>query len=148
MSTTEKSRETVLHKFFRKLMEELLNKFSSEAIEMDLSLQEHYIIEILGRNEKMTISNLAEKVSAPLTTISSTLDRLYEQNYVERERSQEDRRVVEVSLSKKGQKCFDVHQEETEELIDQFLSQLSEDDKVEMQRILSSFEWEDHAGEE
>ncbi len=146
MSTRQKERheerEVVLHKFFRKLIEELLNKFTSEAIEMDLSLQEHYIIEVLGRNERMTISNLADRVSAPLTTISSTLDRLYEQNFVRRERSQEDRRVVEVSLSQKGREIFSIHQQETKELVDEILSQLSEEERGDLYRILSKMDLE------
>ncbi len=143
METKHADKERVLHKFFRKLIEELLNKFTSEAIEMDLSLQEHYIIEVLGRNERMTISNLADRVSAPLTTISSTLDRLYEQGFVERERSQEDRRVVEVSLSEKGQEFFEANQEETQELVDKFLSRLSQEDREDLYRILSKMDWED-----
>lgn len=143
MDTKQPQKQKVLHKFFRKLIEELLNKFTSEAIEMDLSLQEHYIIEVLGRNDRMTISNLADRVSAPLTTISSTLDRLYEQGFVERERSQEDRRVVEVSLSDKGQEFFQANQEETQELVDRFLSRLSSEDREDLYRILSKMDWED-----
>ncbi len=143
MGTKNRQKEKVLHTFFRKLIEELLNKFTSEAIEMDLSLQEHYIIEVLGRNEQMTISNLADRVSAPLTTISSTLDRLYDQGFVERERSQEDRRVVEVSLSDKGREFFRANQQETRELVDNFLSRLSEEEREDLYRILSKMDWED-----
>ncbi len=141
MSKGQQGSERVPYRFFRRLIEELLKKFTSEALEVDLSMQEHYIIEVLGRNERLTISNLADQVTAPLTTVSSTLDRLYNQGLVERERSQEDRRVVEVCLSAEGKKIYEHHQEETKKFVDEFLSQLSPEDREELYRILSEFEW-------
>ncbi len=141
MNKGQQGSERVPYRFFRRLIEELLKKFTSEALEVDLSMQEHYIIEVLGRNERLTISNLADQVTAPLTTVSSTLDRLYNQGLVERERSQEDRRVVEVCLSAEGEKIYENHQEETKKFVDEFLSQLSPDDRDELYRILSEFKW-------
>ena len=51
---------------------------------------------ILDSGERMMMSNLAESLGVPLSTATHTVDRLVAKGLVERNRSEEDRRVVEV----------------------------------------------------
>ncbi len=57
---------------------------------------------LLESGERLTMSNLAESLGVPLSTATHTVDRLVAKGLVERNRSEEDRRVVEVKMSDYG----------------------------------------------
>ena len=50
------------------------------------------------------MTHLAESLGVPLSTATHTVDRLVAKGLVERNRSEEDRRVVEVQMSEYGRK--------------------------------------------
>lgn len=55
----------------------------------------------LSKQKKMKITELSTKLSLSNSTVSGIIDRLEKQGLVERERSEEDRRVVYVSICPK-----------------------------------------------
>lgn len=57
-------------------------------------------------------------------------------NYVERVRSEEDRRVVLVSLTEKGKRAFLHHQRFHEQMVDAIVEQLSEEEKLVLEKAL------------
>jgi len=57
------------------------------------------VLGILSMENRIRITELSSKLSLPNSTVSGILDRLEKQGIVVRERSQEDRRVVYVSIS-------------------------------------------------
>jgi len=57
------------------------------------------LLRILSMEKRIKITELSSKLSLPNSTVSGILDRLEKQEMVVRERSQEDRRVVYVSIS-------------------------------------------------
>ncbi|KUO77187.1 MAG: TrmB family transcriptional regulator [Desulfosporosinus sp. BRH_c37] len=57
------------------------------------------VLRILSKEKRIKITELSSKLSLPNSTVSGILDRLEKQGIVVRERSQEDRRVVYVSIS-------------------------------------------------
>jgi MarR family transcriptional regulator, organic hydroperoxide resistance regulator len=56
---------------------------------------------ILCKQKKMKITELSSKLNLSNSTVSGIIDRLEKQGLVERERSEEDRRVVYVSICPK-----------------------------------------------
>ena len=73
----------------------------------NMNIKELFIIQTLGmKNDSATMSELASIFSIPATTMTSMIDRLVEKKYLKRFRSKEDRRLVKVSLSKKGQEFY------------------------------------------
>jgi len=61
------------------------------------------LFEILATRQVWTVRSIAEALRAPMTTISSALDRLERQGLVRRRRIDEDRRVVRIEFTTRGQ---------------------------------------------
>lgn len=59
------------------------------------------MIGILGKNGKMKVSEISQKMGLNNSTVSGIIDRLEKQGIVERLRSEEDKRVVFITLSPK-----------------------------------------------
>lgn len=71
-----------------------------------LTAPQGMIIGLLGKYEKMKISDISEKMGLSNSTVSGIIDRLEQRDIVKRERSEEDRRVVYVHLSEKAGEVF------------------------------------------
>jgi len=64
------------------------------------------IIEILGKNGPMIMTEIAERALLSVSTVTSIMDSLVSKGLVQRERSEEDRRVVRVELTTDGKKVY------------------------------------------
>lgn len=71
-----------------------------------VSEKELFIIVFVGKNESVKMSDIADSLNAPLSTLTSIVDKLVDNEYLMRYNWQEDRRVVKVSLAKKGKKSY------------------------------------------
>ncbi|MEI8217110.1 MAG: MarR family transcriptional regulator [Eubacteriales bacterium] len=113
---------------FKKLFfpEEWLN------LDMKFSKSELFTILQLDRREEITMTELAETIGAPMSTATGIVDRLVRNQYLKRERSEEDRRVVVLKLTDKGISLST----ELKELISQYTSMVLEDLTDEEQRFL------------
>ena len=68
------------------------------------------LIGILGRSGKMKVSEISRKMGLNNSTVSGIIDRLERQGIVERVRSEEDKRVVYIKLSRKTDEMhIDMH---------------------------------------
>lgn len=76
----------------------------------DISNKDMHIIEAIGLSEKSTMSAVAKKLGVTAGTLTTSTNGLVNKKYVERSRSESDRRVVYVSLTEKGKKAYDHHQ--------------------------------------
>ncbi len=77
-----------------------------------------------------TLSDLAETHSVSSPTMSSTISTLEERGWVQRERSQEDRRIVWVSITPEGKRVLDDIQQHVIKRIAALLEDLSDEDKA------------------
>lgn len=59
------------------------------------------VIGLLHKNKKMKVTELSKQLHLPNSTVSGIIDKLEEQDAVIRERSEDDKRVVYVSISPK-----------------------------------------------
>ena len=66
---------------------------------------------ILDSGQRIIMSNLAEALGVPLSTATHTVDRLVAKGLVVRNRSEKDRRVVQVEMSEYGRKLQASHTE-------------------------------------
>lgn len=64
------------------------------------------VLSAISKNGEMMVSELSEKLNLSNSTISGIVDRLEKQEYVERKRNKEDKRVVKVSLTDKSQRIM------------------------------------------
>ncbi len=83
----------------------------------DLSITEMHTIEAIGMYKKKTTTEVANELSITVGTLTIAINRLVKKGYVERIRSEDDRRVVKLGLTKKGKLIFRVHQHFHREMI-------------------------------
>ena len=82
----------------------------------DLNEREFHIINFIGRVKSAKMSEISDGLGAPLSTLTSIVDKLVEKKYLARYHSNEDRRVVLVVLATNGTVMFNTLQAKKEEM--------------------------------
>ncbi len=100
----------IVDQLFRKLFDKYSKleskKFFSKALE-DLTVIEINTILVIGHgSENKKMSEIANTLGVTFGTPTVTIDRLIKKGYVIRQRDQEDRRQVFISLSESGVSVF------------------------------------------
>lgn len=91
----------------------------------EVSREEIRAMVILGSNGKMIMSSLAESLAVPLSTATHTVDRLVAKGLAVRNRSEEDRRIVQVEMSELGRQLQELHRARQREMARSWLDALS-----------------------
>ena len=120
----------VLHDILVRLFQEILHIESKAWITSefkDISVNDMHIIEAIGEKEPKNMSTVAKIMSVTVGTLTIAINSLVKKGYVHRERSEEDRRVVLISLTEKGRKANAHHQKFHDGMIQAVLKDLDED---------------------
>ena len=91
----------------------------------DISNNDMHIIEAIGIDEPKNMSQVAKALSVTVGTLTIAINNLVKKGYVDRVRSEKDRRVVYISLSSKGRKAFVHHAKFHEAMIKATVNGLS-----------------------
>ena len=102
----------------------------------DLSVTEMHIIEAIGLDREMTMTEVARDLEITVGTLTTAITKLIKKGYVERKRIEEDRRVVLVNLTSKGEEVYKVHQVFHEEMICAMLSNFSDEEEQVLSKSL------------
>ena len=95
----------------------------------DLSITEMHTIEAIGMYKKKTTSEVAKELSIAVGTLTTAINKLVKKDYVERIRSEDDRRVVKLGLTKKGKLLYRVHQHFHREMVKNILDGMATDEQ-------------------
>lgn len=95
----------------------------------DLSITEMHTIEAIGMYKKKTTSEVAKELSITVGTLTTAINKLVKKDYVERIRSEDDRRVVKLGLTKKGKLLYRVHQHFHREMVKNILNGMATDEQ-------------------
>lgn len=76
----------------------------------DLSITEIHTLEAVGLYGSKTMSEIASELEITMGTLTTAIDKLIKKGYVERKRSNIDRRIVNVSLTNKGKLAYRIHE--------------------------------------
>lgn len=77
----------------------------------DITENDMHIIEAIGVGEPQKASDVAKKMGVTAGTITVNMNSLEKKGYIIRERSSEDKRVVNTSLTERGRKAFFHHRD-------------------------------------
>ncbi len=102
----------------------------------DLTNNDMHIIEAVGVKEEKNMSSVAKSLSVTTGTLTIAMNSLVKKGYVERVRSEEDRRVVLLSLSEKGKRAYEHHKVFHENMIKATVDRLSDDEKQTLAKAL------------
>lgn len=118
----------ILVKLFRNI-----NDIEEQAIRTeeykDVTTNDMHVIEAIGTDSPKNMTAVAKALGVTTGTLTISVNSLVKKGFVERVRSEEDRRVVLVSLSGKGREAYRHHQIFHEEMIEGVVAQMSEEEK-------------------
>lgn len=101
----------------------------------DLSMAQVHVLATLHQHGDMTVGALAEALSISAPSASTLADRLVERGLVGRERCEDDRRTVRLSLSPSGRRFTDEMHGLGAAQFRRILAQLSDADLDELSRL-------------
>lgn len=104
----------------------------------DLSITEMHTIEAIGMYKIKTSSEVAKELSITVGTLTVAINNLVKKGYVERLRSEDDRRVVKLGLTKKGKLLFRVHQHFHREMVKNILKGMEQEEEQALLRALKN----------
>lgn len=90
----------------------------------DITNNDMHIIEAIGLGSGDTMSSIAKKLNVTAGTLTTSMNRLVRQDYVIRQRSTEDRRVVMITLTEKGERAYRHHAKFHEQMTDAVIQSL------------------------
>lgn len=94
----------------------------------DLTNNDMHVIEAIGTGQGNNMSSIARKLNITVGSLTTAMNSLVNKKYVERRRSEEDRRVVYVKLTDKGIKAYRHHEDYHRQMTEAILNKLSEDE--------------------
>ncbi|WP_373212065.1 MarR family winged helix-turn-helix transcriptional regulator [Ruminococcus sp. 5_1_39BFAA] len=122
-----KSREVindVLVHLFNEIMELEEQAIITEEYK-DISNNDMHIMEAVGLGGNK-MSDIAAKLNITLGSLTTSMNSLVKKGYAERERSEQDRRVVFIHLTEKGRRAYHHHAEFHRKMVDAVMDTLDE----------------------
>jgi len=117
------------------LVQEFLQRFrevdatNANGPQSDLSMQELRVVERLGDVQSAMMKELAEYMPLAVNSVTSLVDNLEKLQLVQRSRSVEDRRVVNVELTDTGLEVYQAAVNEKRSLLKLMLGALDADER-------------------
>ena len=104
----------------------------------DVSIKEMHTIDVIGTMPNATPSDISKELLVTLGTVTTSLNNLERKGYIERRRSSIDRRVVHLSLTKKGRLLYRLHKRFHDRMVMQVVEGMSSEEKNAMQKGLQN----------
>ena len=115
----------VLVRLFRDIMDIEQTAIINQEFK-DITNNDMHIIEAIGVSGKTTMSVVAKKMKITAGSLTTAVNGLVNKKYVMRARGEEDRRVVYIWLTEKGEKAYYHHEEFHREMTNAVLNRLDE----------------------
>ena len=103
----------------------------------DVTTNDMHVIEAIGMEGAKNMTSVARALEVTTGTLTIAVNSLVKKGYVDRVRSEEDRRVVLISLSEKGKKAYLHHRKFHEQMIGVVVEELTEDDQQVLEGALT-----------
>lgn len=120
------------------LMNFTKNQILEESIKNELTCSQFSVLYHLSHCARMTMNELTHILSLTHGASTGLIDRLLKMNLVQRERSEDDRRVVYVSITEKGLDMIRNIRIKRHHILHDLLTSLPEDDHQTLIAVLSN----------
>lgn len=128
---------TMLEEFQRlqSNMKHLIGIDFRKQIEHEMTGPQIYLIDLLRRKGPMKMSDLAEELGVTLGAVTMQADRLLKNGWIERSRSNSDRRVVMLAITEEGQRILEHVIKAHQCLLNQYFGKLDPQEQAELIRL-------------
>jgi DNA-binding MarR family transcriptional regulator len=134
-----------------KLIQELIDRYVSVSFQVhrkaealikgqisdDLTNDQHYILRYIHQSGECTSSKLAEAFEVNKSAITATINRMVDRGLIQRTRDDNDRRVVYLTLSDKGNELYQNAHEKVQLLVESIITQFEE---TEIKTFINTYE--------
>jgi len=103
----------------------------------NVTVNDMHVMEAIGIGEPKNMTAVAKVLAVTTGTLTISVNSLVKKGLVERVRSEEDRRVVLVSLSESGKQAYEYHQKFHKEMVDTILRDLNDKEKEVLAKALN-----------
>lgn len=104
----------------------------------DITNNDMHVLEAIGPNRDCRMSEVAKRLKVTAGTLTSAVNGLVNKSYVDRFRSESDRRIVYIRLTEKGLKAYEHHKDFHEKMTEAVMAVLGEDEIPVLTKILDS----------
>ena len=102
----------------------------------NVTTNDMHVLDAIGMDKPKNMTSVAKSLGVTTGTLTISVNSLVKKNYVTRVRSEEDRRVVLISLTEKGREAYMQHKQFRDGLVTSIVKDLSEEEKVILQKAL------------
>lgn len=127
----------VLVRLFNEIMDQEQKAIITEEFK-DISNNDMHIVEAIGLEEPKNMSTVARSLSVTVGTLTIAINSLVKKGYVSRVRSEEDRRVVLLSLSDKGKRAYRHHEQFHKNMVEAVMENMTEEELPVLMKALES----------
>lgn len=106
----------------------------------NISVNDMHIMDAVGIREQKNMSTVARALNVTVGTLTIAVNNLVKKGYIQRVRSEEDRRVVLISLTEKGEKAFCHHRDFHEKMVLAILKDLNVEETEALTRALTKLQ--------
>lgn len=92
----------------------------------DITTNDMHIINAVGLGDGNNMTTIAKKLNITVGALTTAMNSLVRKGYVVRERSEKDRRIVNILLTQKGEKAFHQHDEFHKNMVSAVMEGLSD----------------------
>ncbi len=125
----------LLVKLFREIMT-IEERSLRQGEFRELSVNDMHVIEAIDVHEPKNMTAVAKALNVTTGTLTISVNGLVKKGFVDRIRSEADRRVVLVSLTEKGRKAYIQHENFHKELVQAVIADLDEEEQEVLERAL------------
>ena len=104
----------------------------------DISIKEMHTIDVVGKFPNATPSQVSKELMVTLGTVTTSLNNLERKGYIERLRSDQDRRVVHLHLTKKGRLVHRLHKRFHKAMVERIIEGMSPEEMDVMSKGLTN----------
>lgn len=124
------------------LLPELAKAFRTdqpqEILHMDINFPEICVLGQLSSSQEPTMSELGKSISMDLSTLTRTVDKLVEKEFVVRKSDPEDRRMVRVAITVEGRKIISRFEEQRRKKIESTLREMTSEERSNLLSIFKT----------
>lgn len=94
----------------------------------DITNNDMHIIEAIGLGTGNNMSTIAKKLGITVGSLTTSMNSLVNKKYAVRHRSEEDRRIVNIQLTEKGEKAYHHHANFHKKMVEAVVETLDEEE--------------------
>lgn len=105
-----------------------------------MSITEVHTIAAIGVDDLCSMTEIAGKLKITMGTLTVAINNLVKKGYAERHKSQQDRRIVKIGLSKQGKEVYRIHKEFHSQLAQAMTQGFTQEENRVVERAVSNIE--------